>query len=190
MGQLSPTGTSVQELLSRATVVDLVALVVVVLAALGGWRSGGGTVLGRLVGGGAGLVLGLRAPAVVGPLLPSVEPGWVVPVGCLVVGVLLGLALGGAVGGLVSGLLARLHVGVLDRLLGALASGAVAALVCVGLVSAAAAWGGPSLRGYVTDGVVASAGTDLLGDLPSGSGAGHQLADRAGDVLPGAPAGR
>ncbi|MCO7219194.1 CvpA family protein [Klenkia sp. PcliD-1-E] len=111
--------------------VDLVLVLLVVLGAVGGWRRGGLRLAGSVVG----LVVGLAVgTAVVPALTGSLQAG--TRVAATVLGVLvvaaLGSGLGRAAGGLLAGLVARLHLGVLDRLAGAV-GGAVLALVVLGL---------------------------------------------------------
>jgi hypothetical protein len=121
--------------------VDLVLVLLLVLGAVAGWRRGGLRLAGSVVGLVVGLVVGT---ALVPVLTGSLQGGTRVAVtalGVLVVAAL-GSGLGRAAGGLLAALVARLHLGVLDRLAGAV-GGVVLALVVVGLglVGGAPGWG-------------------------------------------------
>ncbi len=109
-------------------------MLLVVLGAVGGWRRGGLRLAGSVVG----LLVGLAVGTALVPVLTgSLQGGTRVAVtvlGVLVVAAL-GSGLGRAAGGLLASLVARLHLGVLDRLAGAV-GGAVLALVVLGLVLA------------------------------------------------------
>lgn len=131
--------------------VDVVLVLLVVLGAVGGWRRGGLRLAGSVVG----LVVGLAVGTAVVPVLTgSLRAGTRVAVtvlGVLVVAALVS-GLGRAAGGLLASLVARLHLGVLDRLAGAV-GGAVLALVVLGL--------GLALLGDGPAGVPGAAGTWL-----------------------------
>lgn len=117
--------------MTAALWVDLILLVLLVAGAVAGWRRGG---LG-LAGSVAGLVAGLLVGLAVVPLLTDALTGtawWVVTgLGVLVAG-LLGSGLGGWLGGLLTVVLARLHLGLLDRVAGAV-GGLLLAFVLIGI---------------------------------------------------------
>ncbi|MHA6796333.1 CvpA family protein [Pseudonocardia bannensis] len=119
------------------TMLDLLFIAVVVLAAVGGFRrSGGAERTGRL----AGLLLGIAialplaalfAPAGSGPLAQGL-----LRLAGLALGLLAGLWAGGAVGRLISRGLVRSRLRVVDRTLGAVAAAGTAVLVVWALATA------------------------------------------------------
>lgn len=126
------------------TVVDLVIVAVVVLAAMHGWRqglSGFAFGLAGLVAGGlaglwiAGLLIGTHWSPLVHLLLE---------LGCVVVAALLGSAVGARLGGAAGQLLNRIHLRLPDRAVGAAVRGALALGVCWLLAAAVTAIGAPT----------------------------------------------
>jgi uncharacterized membrane protein required for colicin V production len=112
------------------TLTGLIIIVVVVLAAFGGWATSGTTRLGREVGFVLGLLVGLVLALA---LLPHLDGRAVMLV--VLIGVPIGTALGGAallgeVGFAIARGLHSLRLGPLDRLLGAALSGLGALVVC------------------------------------------------------------
>lgn len=125
------------------TVVDLVIVAVVVLAAMHGWRLG----LSGFAFGLAGLVAGgLVGLWIAGWLIGT---HWSPPVhlllelGCVVVAALLGSAIGARLGG-AAGHLNRTHLRLPDRAVGAAVRGALALGVCWLLAAAVTAIGAPT----------------------------------------------
>ena len=111
----------------RVTLLDLIVLVILVLAAIGGFRLLGGTgragrLLGLLVGFWFGLTIGVR-------LGQGVAAGWGVLAICALGGMLLGVLVGGWLGGLIGRFLVRVRLGFVDRLIGAVAAVAGALLL-------------------------------------------------------------
>jgi len=126
------------------TVVDLVIVAVVVLAAMHGWRLG----LSGFAFGLAGLVAGgLVGLWIAGWLIGT---HWSPPVhlllglGCVVVAALLGSAIGARLGGAAGHLLNRTHLRLPDRAVGAAVRGALALGVCWLLAAAVTAIGAPT----------------------------------------------
>lgn len=126
------------------TVVDLVIVAVVVLAAMHGWRLGlsgfafglAGLVAGGLVGLWiAGWLIGTHWSPLVHLLLE---------LGCVVVAALLGSAIGARLGGAARQLLNRTHLRLPDRAVGAAVRGALALGVCWLLAAAVTAIGAPT----------------------------------------------
>jgi S1-C subfamily serine protease len=123
-----------------------VDLVVVAAVALGVWR---GYVHGALrqVGGFAGFVGGFYVGSRAAPALSTslTRSGWrpLVALGVVVVAAMAGAALGRALGSVLGRALRELHVGLADRVAGAVVGGAGAAIACwmaAGLLSATS-WG-------------------------------------------------
>ncbi len=130
----------------HVTLLDVIVLAILVLAAIGGFRVLGGTgragrLLGLLVGLWVGLAIGVR-------LGQGAAAGWGVLATGAIGGMLLGALLGGWVGGLIGRILVRARLGIVDRLLGAVAGAAGALLVlwvlALLLPGVAEALGGPS----------------------------------------------
>ncbi len=123
-----------------------VDLVVVALVALGAWRGyahGALRQLGAFVGFVGGFYVGARAaPALSTSLTRS---GWrpLVAIGVVLVAAMAGSALGRALGSLVSRSLHGLHVGLVDRVAGAVVGGAGAAIGCwmAAALLSATSWG-------------------------------------------------
>ena len=126
------------------TVVDLIIVAVVVLAAMHGWRLGlsgfafglAGLVAGALVGlWAAGWLIGTHWSPLVHLLLE---------LGCVVVAALLGSAIGARLGGAAGQVLNRMHLRLPDRAAGAAVRGALALGVCWLLAAAVATIGAPA----------------------------------------------
>ncbi len=123
-----------------------VDLVVVVLVALGAWRGYAHGAL-RQVGAFAGFVAGFYVGGRAAPALSTsvTSSGWrpLVALGIVLVAAVAGSALGRALGSVLSRALHELHVGLVDRVAGAVVGGAGAAIACwmaAGLL-AATSWG-------------------------------------------------
>lgn len=117
------------------TLLDVLVVVIVVVAAVAGFRSLGGTArAGRLLG----LVVGAGIGAALGPWLAGFASGGPSRTAFLLLGLLLGLLAGAALGGWIGGLLGRaFHRGrltIVDRVIGAFA-GAGGALLVLWLLS-------------------------------------------------------
>ena len=127
-----------QAAVSELNILDVVLLVIMVLAAVGEWRTSGALRVGRLAGLLLGALLGLAAAGLVTPV--TAGPGLRLVVA--VVGLLVGAAILGGVGGWVGLAVARglrnLRLGVADRALGAVLSGLLALLACWLLLTIAA----------------------------------------------------
>lgn len=125
------------------TLLDVIVLIVVLAAAVGGFRRLGGVArAGRLLG----LVVGAGIGAAWGSNLAgygdSPDSAWLWGLLGIIAGLLLGSLVGGFLGGLVSRVLTRAKLGFLDRVVGAV-TGAVTALLVMWLVS----WVVPALVG-------------------------------------------
>lgn len=157
---------------------DLVVLLVVVLAAVQGWRqglSGFGFGLAGLLGG--ALVGWWSAPWASDLLRPSPSWRWAVTAGTVLVVALAGSALGNAVGTRLGALLSRVHLRLPDRIAGSVARGALALMVCwliAGLVLAVAP------AGRVTD---ALRDSRVLGEVTGEVGTPADVLDRARPAL-------
>ncbi|MEJ8282117.1 CvpA family protein [Pseudonocardia spirodelae] len=117
------------------TLLDVIVLIVVVAAAVGGFRRLGGVArAGRLLG----LVVGAGIGAAWGSNLAGYgdtpDAAWLWGLVGVLAGLLLGSLVGGFLGGLVSRVLARAKLSVLDRVVGAV-TGGVTALLVIWLVS-------------------------------------------------------
>jgi len=112
-------------------ITDVVILLVVLVAAVGGWRRGGARVVCRL----AGLVGGGLVGRQLGRWImvewgrPGFGTGPVLAV-AVVLGALVGAAVGGVVGSRLTHVLARLHLRPADRFAGAVIRGVAALAVC------------------------------------------------------------
>ncbi|GAA4861954.1 CvpA family protein [Actinomycetospora straminea] len=160
------------------TVVDVVVLAVVALAALRGWRRGGTGLVLRAAGAVAGvLVAGALARWLV-PLLLTSDDGisrGAVLLGAALVGALVGWGLGRRLGEIVARRsghgLGRRRPGLPDRVLGVAAHGALALVVLV-----------------VAAGVVGAIGPEGLGDAARDSSVLGAAAERLPDPLALLPA--
>lgn len=117
------------------TLLDVIVLIIVVAAAIGGFRRLGGVArAGRLLG----LVVGAGLGAAWGSNLArygdTPDSAWLWGLVGVIAGLLLGSLVGGFLGGLVSRVLARGKLSFLDRIVGAV-TGAVTALLVIWLVS-------------------------------------------------------
>lgn len=117
------------------TLLDVVVVVIVLVAAVAGFRSLGGTArAGRLIG----VVVGAGGGAALGQWLAGFAAGGPSRTGFLLLGLVLGLVAGSALGGWIGGLISRaFHKGrltIVDRAVGALA-GAGGALLALWLLS-------------------------------------------------------
>lgn len=149
------------------TLVDLVVVVVVLLAALRGWRRGGTGLVLRVAGAVAGLLL---AGALVRWLVPGVvDPGdgisrGAVGVAAALVGALIGWGLGRRLGEFLarrsSGGFRR--PGVPDRLLGVVAHGALALMLLVLAAGVVATVGPGSLDRAARDSALLGAAAERL----------------------------
>lgn len=154
------------------TLLDVIVLVVVLAAVLGGFRRLGGVArAGKLLG----LVVGAGIGAAWGSHLAGfgATPGssWLWGLLGILGGLLLGSLAGGFLGGLVSRLLAGARLSFLDRLVGAL-TGGVTALLVMWLVS----WVVPAL----VDPAALAPATSLVDAL----GGGSRILGSVGEVLP------
>lgn len=125
------------------TLLDVLVLIVVLAAAVGGFRRLGGvaragSLLGLVVGAGIGAAWGSNLAA----WGDTPDSAWSWGLLGIIAGLLLGSTVGGFLGGLVSRVLARAKLSFLDRLVGAV-TGAVTALLLMWLVS----WVVPALVG-------------------------------------------
>lgn len=158
--------------------VDLLVVLVVVVAAVQGWRQGLSGFGFRLAGLVAGALLGWRSSSWVAQLVhPAADWRWAVTAGTVLVLALVGGALGAAIGGRLGALLTRLHLRLPDRIAGSLARGALALAVCwliAGLALAVA----PANR--VTDAVRDSR---VLGGVTAELGPPADALDRVGAAL-------
>ena len=111
------------------TVLDLVVLAVVVLAAISGWRVGGAVIALHILGVVLGLILGLGVAGLLSSSLSAVTH-LLLGAGCALGGALIGGAVGRLLGRALARVLQRLHIAVLDHLLGALARAGLAVLGC------------------------------------------------------------
>jgi uncharacterized membrane protein required for colicin V production len=112
------------------TLTGLIIILVVVLAAVGGWATSGTTRLGREAGFVLGLLMGLLVALALLPYLDGRGATLVVLIGVPFGCALLGATLLGEVGFAIARGLHRLRLGPLDRLLGAALSGLGALVVC------------------------------------------------------------
>ena len=177
--------------METSTVIDVVVVVTVLLAILGGAARGFGRMVGTLAGAAGGLLLVL---AVLPDQLDRLEDPSTRGV-ALVLATTLVVATGAAIGGVLGGLVRRgleaLRLGWLDSIAGAVAGFVTAALIWVLLASNAAALARPEL----TEGVRASrslpplvaAAPDAIRDLPPLSQALAQTRPVLAEVI-GAPA--
>lgn len=151
---------------------DLLVLLVVVVAAVQGWRQGLSGFGFRVAGLVAGALLGWRlSPWATELLQPAPGWRWAVTAGAVLILAMVGAAVGTAIGRRLGVLLSRLHLRLPDRIVGSLARGALALAVCwlvAGVVLAVAPANRVSdaLRdSHVLGGVTAELGTpaDALG---------------------------
>lgn len=129
-----------QELVRTWNVLDVVLLVIMVLAAVSGWRTSGAARVGRLAGLLLGGLLGLAVAGSVTPVTASSGLRLVIAVAGLLVGAAILGGVGGWVGVAVARGLRNLRLGVADRALGAVLSGLLALLACWLLLTIAAAF--------------------------------------------------
>lgn len=151
------------------TLLDVLVVVIVLVAAAAGFRSLDGTArAGRLLG----VVVGAGAGAPLGQWAAGFAAGGASRTGFLLLGLALGLVVGAAVGGWIGGLLSRVlqkgHLGVVDRAVGALA-GAGGALLALWLLSwvPAAVLGGPALEPLAAVLEPLGGHSEILSGLPS-----------------------
>lgn len=161
------------------TLVDLLVIVVVVLAGLGGWRRGLTGVLPALVGLLVGLAVGSWLAGIVVPDAAATTVRVLVLLAVVAVGGLLGATLGGRVGAVAAVAVRRLHLRPLDRAAGALVRAGGALVVCWLL---AGVLGGvlPATTTYASD-------SRVLGLVDGRLPARDALVSRAGEAL-GVPA--
>lgn len=120
------------------TLLGLVIIAVVVLAAAGGWATSGTARLGRELGFVLGLLAGLAVALLVLPHVSGRIAALVVLLAATIGGGMVGAALLGEVGSTIARALYRLELGSLDRLLGALLSGVGAVALCAIVLHVAA----------------------------------------------------
>lgn len=112
-------------------VLDLLVVLVVVVAAVQGWRQGLSGFGFRIAGLVAGALLGWRlSPWATELLQPAPGWRWAVTAGTVLVLALVGAALGTAIGRRLGVLLNRLHLRIPDRIAGSVVRGALALAVC------------------------------------------------------------
>lgn len=111
-------------------VLDIVLVIIMVLAAVGGWRTSGAARLGRLAGLLLGALLGLAVAAVITPVTAGTGLRLLIAIGLLLLGAAILGGLGGSVGLAVARGLRHLRLGVADHLLGAVLSGVLTLLIC------------------------------------------------------------
>lgn len=151
------------------TLVDVLVVLIVVVAAVSGFRSLGGTArAGRLLG----VVVGAGAGAALGQWAAAFASGGASRTGFLLLGLVLGLLGGAALGGWIGGLLSRAfrkgHLTIVDRAIGAVA-GAGGALLVMWLLS----WvptmllGGPALEPLAMVLEPLGGRSEILSGLPS-----------------------
>lgn len=124
-------------------IVDLVVLALIGWAAWTGWRLGASRFVSALVGLVAGLLVGLR---IAGSLLSSaLSPvaHVLLALVCALGGALIGSSLGGRVGDAIGRALARARLQLIDRVAGAVARAALAALGCSIVAGLIVAYGPP-----------------------------------------------
>jgi hypothetical protein len=112
------------------TLLGLIIIAVVVLAAAGGWATSGATRLGREIGFLLGLLVGLGVALLVLPHVSGRIAALVVLLVATIGGGMVGAGLLGGVGNALARGLYRLNLGSLDRLLGALLSAVGAVALC------------------------------------------------------------
>ena len=137
-----------------SAVLDVVLVLVLLAASVQGSRVGLVRSLGGLVGAVAGVVAAVVLVPRIGALLPDDGARVVVSVVAGVVLVVLGHALGAAVGAAIGGVLRRGPLGVVDRVLGAVAQLAVAGLALTTVASLAVSLGVPAIAQPVASSVV------------------------------------
>lgn len=167
------------------TLLDVLVVLIVVAAAVGGFRRLGGvaragSLLGLVVGAGIGAAWGSNLAA----YGDTPDSSWLWGILGIAAGLALGSLVGGFLGGLVSRVLARAKLSFLDRLVGAV-TGAVSALLVMWLVSwVVPAVVGPESLGPVTSVVDALGGhsrvlASVSGFLPGTTSAVEQVVDAA-----------
>ncbi len=127
--------------MNTLNVLDIVLVIIMVLAAVGGWRTSGALRVGRLAGLLLGALLGLAVAGLVTPATAGGGLRLVIAIVLLLVGAAILGGVGGWVGLAVARGLGRLRLGVADRALGAVLSGLIALLGCwLLLIVAAVFW--------------------------------------------------
>ena len=125
--------------LGSVTVLDVLLVLLVLAAAVRGWRLGISRVVLGVGGLLAGLWAGLWAAVHLVPTGLSPAAALSLEVVAVVVGALVGSAVGGAVGVMTARLLSAVHLRLPDRAAGFVARGALALVVCWTLVAGVAA---------------------------------------------------
>jgi hypothetical protein len=115
---------------STLDILDIVLVIIMILAAVGGWRTSGASRVGRLAGLLLGALLGLAVTSAVTPATAGTGLRLLIAIGLLLLGAAVLGGLGGWVGLAVARGLRSLRLGVADRLLGAVLSGVLALLIC------------------------------------------------------------
>lgn len=164
------------------TVVDVLVLAVVAVAALRGWRRGGTGLVLKAAGAVAGVLLAGALARWLVPLLVAADDGvsrGAVVIGAALVGALIGWGLGRRLGDTLARRTgARRRPGLPDRVLGVAAHGALALMVLVLLTGVVTAFGPSGLGDAARDSAVLGAAAERLPDplvlLPGG---GSTLAD-------------
>lgn len=150
--------------------IDLVALLIVALAAFAGWRRGGVATALHVAGWVVGLVVGLRVATL---LSESLSPAAHVLLGllCALGGLVVGGALGNLVGRHATSAVARLHLGLLDRAAGTVVRG-LGALLVVWLVLALVVAIGPAswASRARASGLLSNGGVPIVSSVVSGVG--------------------
>ncbi|GAA1393471.1 hypothetical protein GCM10009613_39960 [Pseudonocardia kongjuensis] len=154
------------------TLLDVIVLIVLLAAAVGGFRRLGGvaragSLLGLVVGAGVGAAWGSQLAGF------GATPGsaWLWGLLGILGGLLLGSLVGRFLGGLVSRLLAGARLSFLDRVVGAV-TGGVAALLVMWLVS------------WVVPALVDPAALAPVGSLVDALGGGSRILSSVGEVFP------
>ncbi|WP_166997855.1 MarP family serine protease [Paramicrobacterium fandaimingii] len=131
--------------MTAGIIIDVVFVVVLLVALIGGWNRG----LLHTIGAIAGMIAGGLVALLIMPLVSGAIPaaGWNVAAalasGLIVVGI--GISVGSWLGRLIAGPVRKLKLGIVDRLLGAIVSGLVALLVVMTLGMSTSALGIPTL---------------------------------------------
>lgn len=140
--------------LTASVVLDVAIVVVVALAAVGGWRAGLTVFVLRLAGMVLGVAGGLWLAASLTAMRMTSVSHLILQAGCMLAGALIGSMLGARAGRVIGALLARLHLGWANRLTGALARAGTGLLACGLLIGPATAVGPPAVAAAVRDSTV------------------------------------
>lgn len=126
-------------------VIDVLFVVIMIVALIGGWNRGLLHTIGAIAGMIAGGVVALLVMPIVSGAIPAA--GWNVAgaLACGIIVVGLGISLGSWLGKLIAGPVRTIKLGTVDRLLGSIVSGLVALLVVMTLGMSTSALGIPTL---------------------------------------------